>query len=61
MLAYRKKILIRLKELGVLITDSGQTRKLMIAKSRFETVQLKRNFFTRSGELELVELGRGYK
>lgn len=61
LLAYRKKILIRLKELGVLITDSGQTRKLMIAKSRFETVQLKRNFFTRSGELELVELGRGYK
>lgn len=56
-MAYRNKILIKLKEMGALITDKGFSRKIMIAKIRFESVQISRSFFTKDGEIDIINLG----
>lgn len=56
-LAERKKIFSRLKERGELITDSGYTRKIQIAKVRFEAVQIRRDFFSNEGEIDIIDLG----
>lgn len=57
LLAERKKIFSRLKERGELTTDSGYTRKLQIAKVRFEAVQIRRDFFSAEGEIDIIDLG----
>lgn len=60
LLPVRKKLLTKLRERKVLITDVGFTKKLMVANQRFETLQIKREFFTRIGEADIVDLGREY-
>ena len=40
--------------------SSDFTKKLMVANQRFETLQIKREFFTRIGEADIVELGKEY-
>lgn len=59
-LPMRKKLLVKLRERKVLVTDVGFTRKLMVANQRFETLQIKRGFFTKIGEADIVELGKEY-
>ena len=59
-LPMRKKLLVKLQERKVLVTDVGFTRKLMVANQRFETLQIKRGFFTKIGEADIVELGKEY-
>lgn len=60
LLPARKKLLTKLRERKVLVTDVGFTKKLMVANQRFETLQIKREFFTRIGEADIVELGKEY-
>ena len=60
LLPARKKLLTKLRERKVLATDVGFTKKLMVANQRFETLQIKREFFTRIGEADIVELGKEY-
>lgn len=60
LLPARKKLLTKLRERKVLVTDVGFTKKLMVANQRFETVQIRREFFTRIGEVDIVNLGREY-
>lgn len=57
MLASRKKILYELKEKGAIVADCGLTKRIQIAKKRFESVQFRRDFFTKTGEVEIINLG----
>lgn len=60
MLPLRKKLLTKLREHKVLITDVGFTKKLMVSNQRFEAIQIQREFFTRIGEAEIIDLGKEF-
>lgn len=52
----RKRILAELKKEGQIICNEGYTYKLQIKKKSFETLMIRRNFFTKLGEPEIIEL-----
>lgn len=55
----RKKILLKLRENGSLIVDSGSlSRVIQIRKERFECYQITRNTFTKTGEIDFTNLGK---
>lgn len=56
---YKLQILTQLRENSILRTDSqGFTRKLQIAGQRSEYYQFNRRFFTQTGEIDFVYLGK---
>lgn len=53
------EILMNLREIKVLITDSdGLSRKLQISGNRFETYQFRRDFFEIRGKASITDLGK---
>lgn len=59
MLPYKEEILLGLYETKFLRKDAeGFSRKLMISGKRFETYQIKREFFDTIGEVSIVDLGK---
>lgn len=57
----KEKILLKLKEMGVLKTDAeGLSKKLQITGSRFETYQISKDVFDEIGKIDIVSLGGEY-
>lgn len=56
----RKRLLFTLKSEGILYADEGYTHRTQIQFNTLETIMLKRDFFTKTGEVEVISLGREY-
>lgn len=54
----KKRLLFCLKSEGVLNADVGYTHRTQIQHKTFEMIMLKRDFFTKTGEVEVISLGR---
>ncbi len=54
----RKRLLFTLKSEGILYADEGYTHRTQIQFNTLETIMLKRDFFTKTGEVEVISLGR---
>lgn len=56
----KEKILLELKEKGVLKTDAeGLSKKLQINGNRFETYQIRKSLFDEVGKIDIISLGGG--
>lgn len=55
----RKRILAELKKEGQIICTEGYTYKLQIKNKRFETLMIRREFFTKTGEIDIIDLAGG--